>query len=176
MAKQSAGILVYRRKNNVIEVLLVHPGGPFFAKKDDGVWSVPKGEFLEGEDAQQAASREFKEETGTSVPAGKQAEIGSVKLSGGKTVYAWAVEGDLDSSKIKSNNFSLEWPPRSGKQQEFPEIDRAGWFTLAQAARELNKNQVPFLERLAVLLNAAFDSDYADTVEPPSSPKQVSLF
>ncbi len=176
MAKQSAGILLYRRAGDTIEVLLAHPGGPFFAKKDDGVWSIPKGEFTDGEEPLQAAEREFQEETGTPVPQGERKDIGKVKLSSGKTIYAWAVEGNLDASNINSNTFSLEWPPKSGQKQEFPEIDRAEWFILPKAVQKLNKSQVTFIERLAAFLKLNFDATPSDTPDSAQSPKQASLF
>jgi len=152
MPKTSAGLLMYRRGPEGLEVFLVHPGGPFWARKDAGAWSVPKGEYLaESEDALQAARREFEEETGT-LPRGEFAELGSLKQPGGKVVTAWAFEGDADPAAIRSNTFTLEWPPRSGKQREFPEVDRAGWFTLAVAAEKILKGQLPFLRRLAEML------------------------
>ncbi|HUP26520.1 MAG TPA: NUDIX domain-containing protein [Candidatus Limnocylindrales bacterium] len=176
MVKQSAGIVLYRKKDDAVEVLLGHPGGPFFVKKDDGVWSIPKGEFAEDEDALQAAEREFSEEIGMPVPAGTRQPLGSVKLSNGKIVYAWAVQGDLDQSAIKSNNFSLEWPPKSGQKQEFPEIDRAGWFTLRDATEKLYKYQTPLIKRLATLLNLGPEdpSLAVDTID--ITPTQPSLF
>jgi predicted NUDIX family NTP pyrophosphohydrolase len=147
MTKQSAGLLLYRSKKNHLEVFLVHPGGPFWAKKDLGAWSIPKGEFQEGEDPLLAAQREFQEETGLSI-SGEFKSLSSAKQKGGKTVHAWAIEGDVDPTKIKSNTFKLEWPPKSGKMKEFPEIDKAGWFTLEVAREKINPGQVAFLERL----------------------------
>lgn len=149
MAKQSAGILMYRRRGATIEVLLGHPGGPFWAKKDAGAWSVPKGEVEEGEDLLEAARREFAEEIGQSAPDGECVELGSFKRSGGKEIFAWAIEGDLDVSKITSNSVRMEWPPKSGKQIEFPEIDRATWISLAAAPAKMHKGQDVFVERLA---------------------------
>ncbi len=149
MAKQSAGILVYRRRNNSVEVLLVHPGGPFWAKKDKGSWSLPKGEFEQYEDPLTAAKREFREEIGQAPPSDKPIELGSTKNKSGKTIYAWGLAGDLDVAHIKSNTFNMEWPPNSGQTQEFPEVDRAGWFTPQQASIKLNPAQVVFVERLA---------------------------
>jgi len=151
MPKQSAGILMYRRRGSAVEVLLVHPGGPFWRKKDMGAWSIPKGEHDTEENALEAARREFKEETG-SEPEGDLVPLGAVKQSGGKTVHAWAIEGDCDPSKIRSNAFSMEWPPKSGKTQSFPEIDRAAWFSVEDARGKLHKGQVPFLDRLLDLL------------------------
>lgn len=148
--KLSAGILVYRRRSDSIEVLLVHPGGPFFAKKDLGAWSIPKGEQTSNEeDPFAAAQREFQEEIGCPVPeCGEAISLGETKQTGGKVVTAWAVEGDCDVTEIKSNTFSLEWPPRSGKFQDFPEIDRAEWFPIEHAYERLLKAQCVFLERL----------------------------
>lgn len=153
MAKQSAGLLLYRFNDNQVEVLLAHMGGPFHAKKDGGHWTIPKGEYEEGEDAFQTAYREFQEEFGSPPPKGKPSELGSIKQKNNKAVTAWAIEGDFDAKNIKSNTFRLEWPPRSGKIQEFPEIDRAGWFNLEAAARKLIPMQAEFLDRLAEKLN-----------------------
>jgi predicted NUDIX family NTP pyrophosphohydrolase len=147
MAKQSAGLLIYRRRPAGIEVFLVHPGGPFWQKKDDGAWSIPKGEFTAEEDPLAAAQREFHEETGLQI-SGNFTPLPAVKQRGGKTVYAWQVEADFDTSKITSNTFSMEWPPRSGKQQEFPEVDRADWFDLESAALKINEGQRPLLAHL----------------------------
>jgi predicted NUDIX family NTP pyrophosphohydrolase len=147
MAKKSAGLLLYRNVDDSLEVLLVHPGGPFWATKDDGAWSIPKGEFVEGEDALEAAKREFQEETGFDVK-GRFEELEPVKQTRGKIVYAWAIEGDIDSSAIRSNNFSMEWPPGSKKIREFPEVDRGGWFALATARKKILAGQSPLLEEL----------------------------
>ena len=153
MGKHSAGILMYRFREGSPEVFLVHPGGPFWTKKDTGAWSIPKGEFImDTEDALEAAKREFKEETGFQVE-GSFISLETLKQSSGKRVHAWAIEGDCDASNIKSNTFSMEWPPRSGKQQEFPEIDRAEWFNLESARRKLLKGQVAFIDRLMEKLN-----------------------
>jgi predicted NUDIX family NTP pyrophosphohydrolase len=146
--RNSAGILLYRRDDTATEVLLVHPGGPFWARKDAGAWSIPKGELDEGEDPRACALREFAEETGTRLPDGALDELGSVKLKGGKVVVAFAVEGDLDPATIASNTFELEWPPRSGRVQAFPEIDRAAWFGLDAAREKLNPAQAAFVDRL----------------------------
>lgn len=154
MAKQSAGILLYRFKGKVIEVFLVHPGGPYWAKKDLGVWSVPKGEFEDSEPALEAAKREFKEETGL-IASGKFKPLDPVKLKSGKTVYAWALEGDADASQITSNTFLFEWPPHSGKKMEIPEVDKAGWFNLEQARQKISPGQVPLLNQLEKILGAA---------------------
>ena len=145
--KNSAGILLHRLRGSGIEVFLVHPGGPFWATKDAGAWSMPKGEFEAGEDPLEAAKQEFKEETGFAV-AGNFIELTPVKQPGGKVVYAWAVMGDCEAESIKSNTFSLEWPPRSGKRKEFPEVDRAGWFTPEVAREKILKGQLNFLEEL----------------------------
>lgn len=151
MAKQSAGLLLHRRRGGRLEVLLVHPGGPFFEKKDFGCWSIPKGEFDSGEEPFDAAKREFEEETGVR-PAGPFTALRPIRQRSGKTVFAWAVEGDCDSSRIRSNAFSIEWPPRSGRLAEFPEVDRAEWFDLEEARRRIVPAQVAFLEELAALL------------------------
>ena len=145
--KNSAGILLHRLRGSRIEVFLVHPGGPFWAKKDAGAWSIPKGEFEAGQDPLEAAKREFKEETGFAVE-GNFIALTPVKQPGGKVVYAWAVMGDCEAESIKSNTFSLEWPPRSGKRKEFPEVDRAGWFTPEVAREKISKGQLNFLEEL----------------------------
>jgi predicted NUDIX family NTP pyrophosphohydrolase len=145
---RSAGLLLYRRREGRIEVLLGHMGGPFWARKDERAWSIPKGEHPEAEDALAAARREFAEETGTPPPDGPTLDLGEVRQSGGKRVTAWAVEGDLDPATVKSNTFLLEWPPRSGRRQEFPEIDRAGWFDLDTARRKIVKGQAALVDRL----------------------------
>ncbi len=152
MAKKSAGLLLYRKVGDSVEVFLVHPGGPFWAKKDEGAWSIPKGEFLDGEEALEAAKREFQEETGFTVQ-GRFEALQPVKQTGGKIVYAWAIEGDIDSSAIRSNNFSMEWPPGSKKIREFPEVDRGGWFALASARTKILAGQSPLLEELFKTLN-----------------------
>ncbi len=148
MAKKSAGILAYRKTGNEYEVFLVHPGGPFWANKDMNAWSVPKGEFEEGEDPLKAAIREFKEETGQDI-SGEFAGMDPVKQPGGKIVYTWAVEAEPDASAIKSNTIEIEWPPRSGKKKEIPEVDKAAWFSLDHARRKILKGQVPILQQLA---------------------------
>jgi predicted NUDIX family NTP pyrophosphohydrolase len=153
---RSAGLLLYRRRDDgALEVLLGHMGGPFWARKDERAWSIPKGEHPDDEDALAAARREFAEETGTRPPDGPTLDLGEVPQSGGKRVTAWAVEGDLDPDRIESNTFELEWPPRSGRRQEFPEIDRAGWFDLGTARRKVVKGQVPLLDRLEERLSGA---------------------
>jgi predicted NUDIX family NTP pyrophosphohydrolase len=138
---------MYRERAGAVEVLLVHPGGPFWAKKDAGAWSIPKGEHEPAEDPLEAALREFAEELG-SPAAGPAIPLGEVKQKGGKVVAAWAVEGDLNAADVRSNTFEMEWPPRSGRRQTFPEVDRAGWFTPDAARAKLNPAQHPFLERL----------------------------
>ena len=148
MPKRSAGILLYRRTNGEPEVLLVHPGGPYWEKKDLGAWSIPKGEYDDAEDPRACALREFEEELGARPPEGDLAALGSAKQSGGKVVTAWAIEGDLDPAGARSNTFTLEWPPRSGVMREFPEVDRADWFTLDDARRRINPAQAVFLDRL----------------------------
>lgn len=148
MAKKlSAGIVLYRLRDGAIEVFLVHPGGPFWARKDDGAWSIPKGEYAEGDDPLAVAKREFHEETGFEV-TGTFRALSSLKQPSGKVISAWAVEGDADAAAITSNLFSLEWPPKSGKTQEFPEVDRAGWFDLPTARIKLLPGQRPFLDQL----------------------------
>ena len=147
MPKQSAGVLLYRRNDRGLEVFLVHPGGPFWAKKDEHAWSIPKGEFGDDELPLDAAKREFEEETGVSV-AGTFVALEPLKQSGGKIIHAWACEGDCDPRQLESNTFSMEWPPRSGRQQEFPEVDRAEWYTVAEARTKLHKGQVQLLEQL----------------------------
>jgi len=151
-SRVSAGLLMFRVKNNKLELLLGHPGGPFFAKKDDGAWTIPKGEAAPGEDLLARAQIEFEEELGIK-PSGNWIELGSIKQRGGKTVHAWAFEGDLpDSFKLKSNVFEMEWPPRSGKLKKFPEIDRAEFFAEEIARQKLNPAQTPFLDRLRAAL------------------------
>ena len=147
MAKQSAGILLYRIKSNDLEVFLVHPGGPFWAKKDEGAWSIPKGEFEDEEDPLAAAKREFEEETGLKI-SGEFIELHPVKQKSGKMVYAWAVEGDVDPLKIKSNEFEIEWPPKSGKMKSFPEIDKAAWFDLTEAKKKIIAAQTGLIKEL----------------------------
>lgn len=148
-ARRSAGILLYRRSSDRLEILIVHPGGPFWTRRDAGVWSIPKGEYRIDEDALGAARREFEEELGTAPPHGAEPlNLGEVRQKGGKIVSAWALEGQLDTAEIKSNTFSVEWPPRSGQLREFPEVDRAGWFGIAEAREKLNPAQVAFLDRL----------------------------
>jgi predicted NUDIX family NTP pyrophosphohydrolase len=142
---------MYRKRGGVLQILLVHPGGPFWDKKDIGSWSIPKGEFSQDEDALKAARREFEEETGF-LPTGNFSRLGAIKQPSGKLIHAWAFEGDLDAGKIKSNTFSMEWPPHSGKQQEFPEVDRGEWFTMETAREKILKGQVGFVDELQRVL------------------------
>jgi predicted NUDIX family NTP pyrophosphohydrolase len=153
MAKISAGILLYRRSEAGPEVFLVHPGGPFWRNKDLGAWTIPKGEPAAGEALLACAKREFAEETGIAI-AGRLRALAPIRQAGGKQVHAWAVEGAADPAAMRSNSFVLEWPPRSGRMQAFPEADRAGWFPLAEARRKILKSQLPLLEQLAALLEA----------------------
>ena len=150
MVKTSAGILLYRGKGDSLEVLLVHPGGPFWAKKDEGAWSIPKGELEEGEESRGCALRELEEEIGSSLGLAPERliELGEVRLKSGKRVHGWAAEGDFDPASLRSNTFSMEWPPRSSKEREFPEVDRAEWFAPELARLKINPAQGPFLDRL----------------------------
>ncbi len=147
MPKQSAGILLYRGINASLEVFLVHPGGPFYKKKDAGAWTIPKGEFTADEDPLAAAKREFLEETGQSI-SGEFIALTPIKQPGGKIVYAWAVAGDIDPEELRSNLFSLEWPPRSNKFQNFPEVDKGAWYSLDEARIKLLAAQLPLLDYL----------------------------
>jgi predicted NUDIX family NTP pyrophosphohydrolase len=148
MMQQSAGLLLFRKKNNTLEVLLIHPGGPFWKNKDAGGWSIPKGEFDEAEDPLTAAKRELKEETGFEA-SGEFIKLDPVRQKGGKMVYAWAVESDVDVAEFKSNYFEMEWPPRSGKMQKFPEVDKAEWFSLEKAREKILLSQLSIIEQLA---------------------------
>jgi predicted NUDIX family NTP pyrophosphohydrolase len=150
MPKISAGLLMYRRRAGGVEVLLVHPGGPFWWNKDAGAWTIPKGEPAVGEELLEAAKREFEEETGFA-PSGHFTPLPPVKQKGGKVIHAWAIEGDLDPAQIRSNTFEMEWPPRSGRRAAFPEIDRAEFFSLDQARLKMNSGQVALLDALAAL-------------------------
>jgi predicted NUDIX family NTP pyrophosphohydrolase len=147
----SAGLLMYRLREGIPEVFLVHPGGPFWTAKDAGAWSIPKGIINADEDPLSAARREFEEETGFRV-SGDFIQLSSVKLRSGKVLMAWAVEGDCDPSQIKSNTFPMEWPPHSGRHQEFPEVDRAAWLAVGEAKKKINQGQVPLLEELPRVL------------------------
>jgi predicted NUDIX family NTP pyrophosphohydrolase len=147
MPKRSAGLLMYRRTGRALALLLVHPGGPFWARKDEGAWSIPKGEYDEGEEALAVARREFAEEVGVAVD-GTFLDLGEVTQPGRKVVRAFALEGDVDVSRIQSNTFEIEWPPKSGRRQSFPEVDRAEWFAPDAARRKILAGQRPFIERL----------------------------
>jgi predicted NUDIX family NTP pyrophosphohydrolase len=151
LAKQAAGILLYRRGQTGPEVLLAHPGGPLWARKDHASWTIPKGQFTDNELPLDAAKREFEEEMG-SAPAGDFRPLGTLKQPSGKVIHAWAAESNFDTANLRSNLFSLEWPPKSGRMAEFPEIDRAGWFSIEQARQKILKGQAPFLDRLLALL------------------------
>jgi predicted NUDIX family NTP pyrophosphohydrolase len=153
MTKRSAGILMFRWRQRTPELLLVHPGGPFWAKKDAGAWSIPKGLFESDEDALSAAKREFEEETG-SRPEGLFLALGSFRQPGGKTIWAWAIEGECDLTTFSSNMFSMEWPPKSGRIQQFPEVDRAEWFGAPEAVLKISKGQVAIIEALLSKLGA----------------------
>ena len=146
MDRKSAGLLMYRRRDRQVEVLLIHPGGPFWARKDEGAWCIPKGDFTD-EEPLEAARREFQEETGFPV-TGDFHRLAPIKQAGGKMVYAWAVAGDCDAGMIRSNTFTMEWPPHSGQQKSYPEADRAAWFSLPQARAKILKSQQPLLEEL----------------------------
>jgi predicted NUDIX family NTP pyrophosphohydrolase len=149
LARTSAGILLHRERDGVREVLLVHPGGPFWTRKDAGAWSIPKGEYGDGEDPRECALREFEEELGRALPEGTElTDLGTIRQSGGKVITAYAAPGDLDAGAITSNTFTIEWPPRSGRTQEFPEVDRAEWFALEQAREKINAAQAELLDRL----------------------------
>jgi predicted NUDIX family NTP pyrophosphohydrolase len=150
VARTSAGLLLFRRKSHSVEVLLVHPGGPLWAKKDEGAWSIPKGEIEAGEDPLTAARREFEEELGSPV-SGNFIPLPTIRQASGKLVHAWAVEADFDPATLRSGMFSMEWPPRSGRQQHFPEVDRAEWFTIDEAKRKINPAQIALLDQLSSL-------------------------
>jgi predicted NUDIX family NTP pyrophosphohydrolase len=148
MPKLSAGILLYRARQGAVEVLLVHPGGPFWAKKDQGAWSIPKGEYEEGEEALDVAKREFEEELGSPPPQGTFLELGELVQPNRKVITAFAVEGDFEPAKLTSNHFEMEWPPRSGRKQSFPEVDRAVWFAPEEARKRILPGQASFIDRL----------------------------
>jgi predicted NUDIX family NTP pyrophosphohydrolase len=150
MTRTSAGILLYRWREGELEVFLVHPGGPFWARKNAGAWSIPTGEFAPDEDPLAAARREFAEETGLAVD-GEFRALRPIRQAGGKVVHAFAIEGEVDPGAIRSNSFTIEWPPRSGRLRAFPEVDRAGWFALAEAQQKILKSQLGLLEQLALL-------------------------
>jgi predicted NUDIX family NTP pyrophosphohydrolase len=151
MAKESAGLMMFRKRAGALEFLLVHPGGPFWKNKNAGAWTIPKGEIAEGEDALAAAKREFEEELGLKAE-GSLIELKPIKQKGGKVVRAWAFEGDCDPGQVKSNTFTMEWPPRSGKMTEFPEVDRAEFFNLEKAKEKINEAKIPLLEELGTKL------------------------
>jgi len=151
MSRTSAGLLMYRKREGILEVLLVHPGGPFWRNKDAGAWSIPKGEMADDEDLLEAARREFEEETGCR-PSGSFIPLSPVKQKSGKTVHAWAVEGEIDPASMKSNTFTMEWPPKSGKHAEFPEVDRAEYFDLPTAKQKINPAQASLLTELVQIL------------------------
>ena len=153
MAKRSAGLLMYRQRDDGIEVFLVHPGGPYWVKKDDGAWSIPKGEYDSSEDSLAAAKREFQEETGF-LPAGDFIDLGESKQPGGKIVHVWALEGDCDPARLRSNTFTMVWPPRSGRQIDVPEVDRGCWYPIREARIKLLAGQRPFLDRVIDQLGA----------------------
>lgn len=150
--KRSAGLLLYRMRDAQVEVFLVHPGGPFWTHRDLAAWSIPKGEIEPGDDALVTALREFVEETGFAVPAGEPLPLRPIRQAGGKTVHAWCLQGDVDATAVRSNTFMLEWPPRSGSMREFPEVDRAGWFSLAEARVKVHTGQIALIDQLEALL------------------------
>lgn len=152
MGKQSAGLLMYRFSGAELQIFLVHPGGPFWAKKDDGVWSIPKGEYADGEEPLAAARREFLEETGFEA-RGKFTELTPIRQTGGKVVKAWAFAGDCDATAVKSSSFTMEWPPKSGRQAEFPEVDRGEWFPVDMAKQKILKSQVPLVDQLCAIVD-----------------------
>lgn len=180
MSKKSSGVLMYRFREGTLEVLLVHPGGPYWGKKDNGAWSIPKGEFEE-EDPLETVKREFFEETGFNIK-GNMIPLIPIKQPSGKLVYAWAVEGNCDANAIKSNTFTMEWPPRSGKKAEFQEIDRAGWFTLSIAIEKILIGQRGFIDQLKKILGvdsvtaASEDVNSEKNKTKDGSPVQKSLF
>ncbi len=171
MKKHSAGLVVYRMKNGQPQVLMAHMGSPLWAKKDVGAWTIPKGLVNDGEEPLAAAKREFTEELSLPVPDGEYTELGDIEQHNNKVVSAWAVEADMEAGDIKSNTFELEWPPRSGKMQQFPEIDRAAWLTLAEASQKAVRGQSELFERLANLLHVPLGAEVI-----PEPPKQGSLF
>lgn len=163
MRRISAGLLMFRRSDSRVDVFLVHPGGPFWQNKDMGAWSIPKGEYTEGEDALDAAKREFEEETSIK-PEGEFVSLDEIKQPSGKIISAWAFEGNCSPEKIRSNVFSMEWPPKSGQMKEFPEVDRGAWFSLDVARDQIQKGQIGFLERLGSRIN------YIPRPEPKTHP------
>ncbi len=183
MIKKSAGLLMYRLCNHELEVLLVHPGGPFWEKKDIGAWSIPKGEYLEEEDPFETAKREFLEETGFEAH-GEFKELATIRQPSGKKVIAWAFQGNCDASAVKSNTFTMEWPPNSGRLAEFPEVDRAEWFGVNMARNKILKGQVGFIDKLCTILGydipkeiKNMNTDHLDEEkDEQKKPVQTSLF
>jgi len=162
MPAHSAGLLPYRfTRGRVLEILVVHPGGPFWLNKDDGAWSIAKGEYEPGEDPETAANREFAEELGQDAPAGERIDLGELRQPGGKVVRAWAVEADLDADHIVSNEFEMEWPPHSGRRTSWPEVDRAEWMSVSTAKQKLLKGQVGFADRLVERLGESSLTDFS---------------
>jgi predicted NUDIX family NTP pyrophosphohydrolase len=162
MSKTSAGLLMYRLRDKELQVLLVHPGGPFWKQKDEGAWFIPKGELNPGEDPLAGAKREFAEETSCTAE-GEFVALGSVRQKSGKTIFAWAFAGDCKPAELKSNTFTIEWPPRSGRQQEFPEVDRAEFFTIGRAQQKMHPVEFPFVTRLQQILSGAGAAAVAST-------------
>jgi predicted NUDIX family NTP pyrophosphohydrolase len=158
MAKRSAGILMYRGSGSALEILLVHPGGPFWAKKDAGAWSIPKGEYEQGEDSLAVAKREFAEELGSPAPQGEYLDLGELVQPSRKVITVFAVEGEFDPASLASNHFEMEWPPKSGRKQSFPEVDRAAWFSLEEAREKILPGQAPFIDRLLAHLQSHGES------------------
>jgi predicted NUDIX family NTP pyrophosphohydrolase len=158
MAKRSAGILMYRGSGSALEILLVHPGGPFWAKKDAGAWSIPKGEYEQGEDSLAVAKREFAEELGSPAPQGEYLDLGELVQPSRKVITVFAVEGEFDPASLASNYFEMEWPPKSGRKQSFPEVDRAAWFSLEEAREKILPGQAPFIDRLLAHLRSQGES------------------
>lgn len=174
MSKKSAGILLYRLTNNVLEVLLAHPGGPFWTKKDLGAWSIPKGEFTDEEIPFEAAKREFQEETGV-VVSGDSIELTPIKQNSGKIVYGFAMEGDLNPESLISNTFEIEWPPKSGKKQTFPEIDKFEWYTVTIAKQKINEFQSALIDELGKKLNLSEEQLNAKTPSQTTQQSQLNL-
>lgn len=168
MTKLSAGILLYRLREGVLEVLVVHPGGPFWQRKDEGAWSIPKGEHGDDDDPFDHAKREFEEELGSTPPADGYIPLGEIKQPSGKIVSCWAVSGSLDASAIRSNTFEMEWPRGSGKMKEFPEVDRAGWFSLNEARAKVLKGHTGFLDRLVAHLQSN-GTAFEEAPSPPAT-------
>jgi predicted NUDIX family NTP pyrophosphohydrolase len=167
MAKQSAGILLYQLEGQKLKLFLVHPGGPYWAKKDMGAWSIPKGEYTEEEQPLDAAVREFQEETGQTVKDISRAiDVGEIKMSSGKRVHAWAVEQDINPAQLKSNVFEIEWPPKSGRMKMFPEADRGDWFSVAQARQKIHQSQLPFIDTLLDELKISLESQIEEIPKP----------